>query len=110
MKLEVRKEIPELYYIRCRAGRGRHEKTFVRVYKKLKNGTNGSKMYCSSRDTALLFDRDTLAMCLMGKYNTSYANVVKYDYEKHTPDYIKKNYVLEEISVKGIRCYRFVRK
>ena len=110
MKLEVRKEIPELFYIRCRAGIGRHEKTFVRTYFKRKNGKAGSKMYCSARHTALLFDRDTLAMCLMGKYNTANSNVVKYDYEKHTPDYIKKNYVLEEIQVYGIPCYTFVRK
>ena len=56
MKLEVRKEIKKLYYINSRNGIGRHEKTFVRVLKKMANGTYGSKMYCSSRDTALLFE------------------------------------------------------
>lgn len=110
MKLEVRKEISELYYIRSRNGVGIHEKTFVRIYKKLKNGTNGSMMYSSSRNTALLFDNYELAKEFMNKYNTSYANVAKYDYEKYTPQYMKENYILEEVKIKGITCYRFVKK
>lgn len=109
MKLEVRKEFPKLFYIRSRNGVGTHEKTFVRVLEKQKSGL-GSKMYCSARHTALLFDSDNLAMCLMSKYNTSNANVAEYDYEKHTPDFMKENYILEEVQVKGIRCYRFVKK
>ena len=109
MKVEVRKEISKLFYIRSRNGIGTNEKTFVRVLENQKSGL-GSKMYCSARHTALLFDNKASAIELMKKYNTSNANVAEYDYETHTPDFMKGNYILEEVQVKGIKCYRFIRK
>ena len=67
-------------------------------------------MYCSARWTALLFERPGDAFDLMHKYNACWEDISIYEYEKHTPKYVKENYILEEVEVKGIKCYRFVRK
>lgn len=110
MMVEVRKNIDKLYYLKIRYGRT-NPKTFVRIYKKSKKGVPGSKMYCSARWTALLFENPGDAFDLMYKYNSIWLeNTGIYEYEKHTPEYIKQNYILEEVEVKGVKCYRFVRK
>ena len=110
MQLMVKKNFKKLYYINSRNGIGHHEKTFVRMLKKMKDGSYGSKMYCISRDCGLLFGSFENAEKLLNQYKTSNAKIVEYDFEKFTPDYKKNNYILEEIFVKGVRCYHFVNK
>ena len=98
MKIIIEKDLPELYYIHNRYGNLRSwgsQKTFVRIPYKKKNGTWGSKYYCSSAGTALLFETKEDAERFEGMYNT------KGDIKKLIfPDGIK----LKEIVINGQKC------
>ena len=108
MKLEVRKEIKNLYYLSCRYGGGNgwdSQKTFVRISYKKKDNTLGSKMYCCSCLDSLLFDNVLDCVKLKEKHECYGERVRTLEYKIDS-----NKYCLEEIEVEGIKCYQLISK
>lgn len=102
MKIDVKKEIKNLYYLSIRYGGGRgwdSQKTFVRIGYRKKNNTLGSKMYCCSRYDSILFDN--YEDCLKMKRNHNCCGEKIRILELDNSD----NYYLEEKEIEGIKCY-----
>ncbi|MBR4378259.1 MAG: hypothetical protein IKP50_05225 [Bacilli bacterium] len=100
MKIQITKELPKLYYIHIRWGNLRtwgSQKTFVRMPYKKKDGTLGSKYYCSSKKDGLLFETYEEARNFENKYKTN--GDIK---SLVLPD----NTEVREIVVEGTKCLK----
>ena len=111
MKVTIKKEISKLYYLRSGMGKGcsfmhRPEgyKVFVRVPYIKKDGKYGSKMYCESKQAAIVFDSVEAAKLLQNQYDNTNEEVRELD-EKYLNKINNGNYYLKEIEVQGVKCY-----
>ncbi len=103
MKYIIEKETKELYYIHIRWGdlwKWGSQKTFVRVPYEKKDGTLGSKFYCSAKETALLFESKQAAAQFESDYKT-YGSDIK---SLRLPDGAR----LRELTVNGHNCLQVV--